>query len=87
MSKETIKLPVYGIIINLNHGTEYTSGTIVAPELYDDDPDEIHSAALDGITSMILAAACAGVDVNTPRFWKPLKPLSMRSRINTPKLT
>ena len=73
MSKETIKLPVYGIIINLNHGTEYTSGTIVAPELYDDDPDEIHSAALDGITSMILAAACAGVDVNTSAFLEAIE--------------
>lgn len=73
MREESIILPVFGIVIRLNHGEEYTTGSIEASELFDDEPDEIHTAALEGITSMILAAACAGVDVGNPAFLEAIE--------------
>lgn len=58
---------------------EYASGGIVYDGLFADvemddaeERDEL-SAALDGVTSLVLAHACAGVDVTDARYVKGLR--------------
>ena len=70
---ETIRLPVYGIVVTL---AGEGSGTIASPELTDKSWPEgpfntsssDYSAAIDGILSMILATACAGLDITSPAY-------------------
>jgi hypothetical protein len=76
----TIKLPCFGIVIEL--GPEdpekpgaYQGGNLVNgipreeadPEDDEGDPAE-YNAAMDGIESMILAHAIAGIDVASPAY-------------------
>lgn len=85
MSKtnERITLPVFGgIIIDLVHDASNpddirTGGYIIAQELEeqgDDSPEAM--GAIHGLTSMILACACAGVDVKSPAFLEAIKTTS-----------
>jgi len=60
-------LPCFGITIMVENG----SGSITSTDLktqYNDKEDELYNAAMDGIESMILAHACAGIDINTPEY-------------------
>lgn len=65
-----IKLPCYGITVSLTGD----GGGSVTHEIFDTDQpaegkdEELFEAAIDGITSMILAHACAGVDVESPAY-------------------
>ncbi len=62
-----IELPCFGIIVIVNNGR----GTITSTGLitkYNDDEDKEYDAAMNGIESMILAHACAGVNINTPEY-------------------
>jgi len=73
---KTIKLPIYGIVVVLNHDEDDDdrncgmSGTIT-DELHvegDDiwgEEDEKFNIAMVAISSMILAHACAGVDIES----------------------
>ena len=63
-----ITLPVFNILININKNG---SGAIVSVGLrteHEDTEDELYNAAIDGIESMILAHACAGVDIESPAY-------------------
>lgn len=75
-----IELPCYGIVIEL--GPEdperpgaYQGGNLVNgipreeadPDDPEDDPAE-YNAAMDGIESLILAHACAGINVTSPAY-------------------
>jgi hypothetical protein len=63
-----IRLPVGDEWIEVD-----TTGAItVSPGLQDDDNPE-YKAAIDGITSLILALVCENVDVNTPAFIRALE--------------
>lgn len=65
-----VKLPVHGIRINL---TEDGGGSITS-DLHEDDPpaegedEKLYNAAIDGIESIILGHAIAGVDVESPAY-------------------
>ena len=69
----TIRLPCYGITIRLE--SEDTKerpgcGTIIS-ELKEADADaegKTFNAAIDGLESLILAHACAGIDVDSPAY-------------------
>ena len=66
MSKE-IKLPCFGIIVNVDDGAGAISSTDLKTE-HNDEEDELYNSAMDGIESIILAHACAGVDITTPEY-------------------
>jgi len=67
MSKKTIALPIFDIVVHFD--SESKSGVIVS-NLHDktavDVNDKEFSACMDGIESLILALACAGVDIESP---------------------
>ena len=67
MFDKTIKLPCYGIVVTFAAGE---SGELRS-DLYDtrdNFPTPITPAAIDGIESMILAHAIAGVDIESPAY-------------------
>ena len=74
-----IDLGIYGIVLNLVPGIEgHFDGTIRSDlheesDLEDWDSDEQHdcdcyNAAMDTVESIILAHACAGVDIQAPAY-------------------
>lgn len=70
MSTKTIKLPCYGIVVEIDYDEEGrpVSGNITDTDLKtenEDEEDELYNAAIDGITSMILAHAMAEVDITS----------------------
>ena len=65
-------LPCFGIKVIVENG----SGSITSTDLkteHNDEEDELYNAAMDGIESMILAHACAGIDINTPEYIEGIK--------------
>ena len=68
-----IRLPCFQITIRLDHGNtagEPGSGTITSNLKRTDGlaVDRIYNAAIDGLESLILAHACAGIDVESPAY-------------------
>lgn len=66
-----IRLPVGDIAIFLddaNSDGTYSSGSISSSLKDDADDATEYNAAIDGIESLILALACAGVDVQSEAF-------------------
>ena len=64
--KEII-LPIYGIKVSIDE----KGGGIIKSELYidsNDKEDDAYNSAIDGIEAMILACACAGIDIEDKRF-------------------
>ena len=62
-----ISLPIYGIKVSLDE----QGGGIITSELYideKDNQDNAYNSAIDGIEAMILACACAGIDIEDERF-------------------
>ena len=69
----TIRLPCYGITIRLdseNTGERPGCGTITSElkEAEEDGEGMQFNAAMDGLESLILAHACAGIDVQSPAY-------------------
>ena len=68
----TIRLPCYGITVTLTRGNgEDTpgSGTIASDlRAAGTASNRQFNAAIDGLESLILAHACAGVDVEAPAY-------------------
>lgn len=61
-------LPCYGIKVAVNSDGE---GGSIASDLKVDtneEGDDLYNAAMDGLTSMILAHAIAGIDISTPAY-------------------
>jgi hypothetical protein len=67
-----IQLPCYGIILTLvrENGVEKPgSGSIVSDlRAAEATANRQYNAAIDGIEALILAHACAGVDVESPAY-------------------
>ena len=66
-----IKLPCYGITLTLareNGVEEPGSGSIVSDSRTQNAANRQYNAAIDGLESLILAHACAGVDVESPAY-------------------
>ena len=63
---KVIKTGVFGIEVTVN---EDGSGKIISVlrESYDEGDAE-YSVAIDGLESLILAHACAGIDITTPAY-------------------
>lgn len=61
---KTINLPVYGILININK----QGGSISSADLQDEAASPEYKAAINGLLSVILAHACARVDVQAPTY-------------------
>ena len=81
-----IKLPCHGIVLNLRAGTRkaYEAGGISSSLCrYFELPSEVDRAdccntaaletAVDVIESLVLAHACAGVDIQTPAYVKGIE--------------
>ena len=58
-------LPCYGIVVNASDG-----GGSISSDLHEEGVTDAteYNAAMDGIESMILACACAGIDIESPAF-------------------
>jgi hypothetical protein len=71
---KVIKLPCHGITIHLEreHATKNSGcGTITSSGLKGVNKtrlDRLYNAAIDGLESVILAHACAGVDVQSAAY-------------------
>jgi hypothetical protein len=65
---KTIKLSVFGIIINLTGDGGGAISSTDLKTLHNDEEDELYNSAMDGIESMILGHAIAGVDVESPAY-------------------
>ncbi len=65
----TIRLPVFGITISLQreNGQQKPGAGSITSDLREPD-DDLHNAAIDGLESLILAHACAGIDVRSPAY-------------------
>ena len=70
---KTIKLPIYGIVVEIDGkgGGEISSTDLQT--VHHDPEDEIYNVSMDGIESLILAHACAGVDITTPEYLEGIK--------------
>ncbi|NJL71079.1 MAG: hypothetical protein HC888_05400 [Candidatus Competibacteraceae bacterium] len=69
---KTINLPAYGIEITLGDPdpespSRYLGGSIKS-DLKDDNRQSRYNAAIDALESLILAHACAGVDVESDAY-------------------
>jgi len=77
-----IYLPCFGITICLDRqpaAGRSGSGTIKSSLKLSVSADDVqYAAAIDGVESLVLAHACAGIDVATPAYIEELKRLSTR---------
>lgn len=71
----TITLPIFDIVITLGESDPDNAGAFLGGSIktnLHDGPKTIdggeYEDAIDGMESLILSAACAGVDVSTPQF-------------------
>jgi hypothetical protein len=66
---KTIKLPCYGIVVKCDpeKGTGTIKSTMTTGVVYDEDAG-ILEAAVNTIEAMVLAHACAGVDIEDPSY-------------------
>ena len=71
----TINLPCYGIVIELDDGGGTISSDLKSFDTQEieenfEDGDELacYEAAIDALESLILAHACAGVDIESPAY-------------------
>jgi hypothetical protein len=66
----TIETNCFGIVVTLT-GEKLPGGTITS-ELHDTEETgrdaDLYNAAVDGLEAMILAQACAGVDITDPKY-------------------
>lgn len=69
-----IKLPVFGITLHLNENDDgEVSGTIES-NLHESEPgSEDYNIAIDSLESFILAAACAGIAVESTSFLQAIE--------------
>lgn len=81
---EVIKLPCYGILLNLRSKAKRVGGGISSNLCrYFELPNEVDRAdccntaaletAVDVIESLVLAHACAGIDIQTPAYIKGIE--------------
>lgn len=66
----TFQLPVFGLRVVCDPATG--AGTIES-ELHSDEDDSELTAALDAIESLVLAHACAGVDIGADAYVQGLQ--------------
>lgn len=62
--EKVIKTNCFGIVVTVSGEG---NGSIVS-DLREDEDNEIYLAAIDGLESLILAHACAGIDIASPAY-------------------
>lgn len=68
-----IRVPVGGMVIELHKDDEgETAGTITSELLDGVEAGGQLAAAIDAIESMVLAHACAGIDIESPAYLEGL---------------
>jgi hypothetical protein len=67
---KTFIIPLYGVIVEVNPDK---SGSIISLLHSEDEDDELFNAAMDGIESLILAHAIAGIDVESSEYIEGIK--------------
>lgn len=70
-TKQTLRLPCIGITLRLwppADPRKPASGTITSDLRQDGPEDPLFTAAIDGLEALVLAHACAGVDVASPAY-------------------
>lgn len=70
---EEIDLGVYGIRVTLTKEDGNVSGVICTDLHEDDRRDVTYSAAMCGVETLVLAHACAGVDIKSPAYVKGIE--------------
>ena len=73
LKENTIQLPCFGIVVTLSekdpeNPARYVGGTIKSDLHIIECDSEEYNAAIDGLESLILAHACAGIDISTPAY-------------------
>ena len=76
---KTICLPVHSITMTLDGDGH---GSISAHELLGEAPSMEYRAAVDGLLSVILAHACAGINVESPAYLEGIE-VALDSIANT----
>ena len=61
---KTMQLPAFGIVIHVNS----KSGSIHSSDLEDEAASPEYKAAIVAVLNLVLAHACAGVDVQAPAY-------------------
>lgn len=64
VGKKTIELPIYNIVVKLDG----KSGSIRSLLKEFEDDANLYTAAIDALESLILAHACAGIDITSPAY-------------------
>jgi len=84
---KTIKLPCYGIVVELTEDGGGSISSNLHEELFQEELDSLtvedinekneslsyYNSAIDGIEALILGAACAGVDIESPAFLESIE--------------
>ena len=65
---KTINLPIFGIVVTLTNDGGGSISTTDLQTKHKDVEDELYNASMNGIESLILAHACAGVDITTKEY-------------------
>lgn len=87
MKKPKIKIieleDCFDIVLTLDG----TGGGSIVSNLHEDDDAgaDLYNAAIDGIESMVLAHACAGIDVSTPAYMEGIETAVMAVSNNYPE--
>ena len=70
-----IELPIYGIVVKLPN----SGGGSIESDLHRDDDafsardERRYNSAIDGLEALILAHACAGIDIEDPKYIKGIE--------------
>ena len=74
MAERIIRLPVGGMEIHLQReNTDEKSGGGSITSQLKEPGNDFYNAAIDGMESLILAHACAGIDVRSPAYIKGIE--------------
>jgi hypothetical protein len=69
LETKVIKTGVFGITVELGKpNKEGVCGGTITSDLHDENDHDEYKAALDAIESLILAHACAGIDIKSPAY-------------------
>jgi hypothetical protein len=73
---KVIELGIEGIVVHIGTDDSGRQGGQIRSDLYETEDvqgGDLYNAAIDGIESMILAHACAGLDVTTEAYKEGIK--------------
>ena len=65
-----IVLPAFGIVVQLNEGGGSITSDLTSPCTPNTDE---YKHAIDGLLSLVLAHACAGMDITSPAYLESIK--------------